>query len=510
MSEQDKLDQNANSNEQVTKVEAQENNANTQAQEERQVNVRPAQTESLENTGNSNAPQPTLDEASVNAVNAKLNEDPSVAESQNKTVQEQTERVLPAQEKKTGGFTFKVKKAVDQAKQSFKKKKKKPSPFASTEEDHKDLSLQKNLKFVQKDFAEAFKHLCRRENLKKALSSKPNLALSLSTIALVLAMCSAINSCSAHKGISQQAKFVQLNANPVIEGNVAPNTSFNQPTTEDLSERGKPEPKTMTFADEREFKAAVAHALAQLKDDQQKALMQAKFRKYKDAPKTTSGNQKIYGNINARFKIYEFSDIECPYCKDAFPMPKQLADLARGKVNVEWINFPLSFHDPVATNEAMALECTFEQKGNQAYWVGLDSLFETTRSNKRGSHLMQDFAKYMDLDQAKYDECMKSPKTKEKINKNIEFANTNGINSTPTFMVLDTKTGEQRVVGNSNNTSDEIMGIIEEMFAKDGANDTDTSANSNANAPKTAEPEIAAAPSSNGTVANDASDSENK
>ena len=33
MSEQDKLDQNANSNEQVTKVEAQENNANTQAQE---------------------------------------------------------------------------------------------------------------------------------------------------------------------------------------------------------------------------------------------------------------------------------------------------------------------------------------------------------------------------------------------------------------------------------------------------------------------------------------------
>ena len=508
MSDNEKLEKTSKSNEQATKVETQENKTETQAHKERQDNVKPVQTESLENTGNSNAPQPTLDEASVNAVNAKLNEDPSVAESQNKTVQEQTERVLPAQEKKTGGFTFKVKKAVDQAKQSFKKKKKKPSPFASTEEDHKDLSLQKNLKFVQKDFAEAFKHLCRRENLKKALSSKPNLALSLSTIALVLAMCSAINSCSAHKGLSQQAKFVQLNANPVIEGNVAPNTSFNQPTTEDLSERGKPEPKTMTFADEREFKAAVAHALAQLKDDQQKALMQAKFRKYKDAPKTTKDNQKIYGNINARFKIYEFSDIECPYCKDAFPMPKQLADLARGKVNVEWINFPLSFHDPVATNEAMALECTFEQKGNQAYWVGLDSLFETTRSNKSGSHLMQHFEKYLDLDQAKYDECMKSPKTKEKINKNIEFANTNGINSTPTFMVLDTKTGEQRVVGNSNNTSDEIMGIIEEMFAKDGANDTDTSVN--ATAPKTAEPEIAAAPASNGPVANNASDNENK
>ena len=75
-------------------------------------------------------------------------------------------------------------------------------------------------------------------------------------------------------------------------------------------------------------------------------------------------------------------------------------------------------------------------------------------------------------------------------------------------MVLDTKTGEQRVVGNSNNTSDEIMGIIEEMFAKDGANDTDTSVN--ATAPKTAEPEIAAAPASNGPVANNASDNENK
>lgn len=510
MSDQDKLDQNAKSNEQTPKVEAPENKVETQAKEEREVNVKPIHTESLENTGNSNAQQPKLDEASVQAVNAQLNEDPNAIEAKMKAEleAEKSERVLPAQESKTGGFSFKVKKAVDQAKQSFKKKKKGPGPFASVDDENKDVSIKDNLKYVKKDFSEAFKHLCRRENLKKAFSTKPNLALSLSSIAVFLALCSAVNSCSAHKGLTQQAKFMQLNANPVIENEVGPNHAFNQPTNEDLGERGKLEPKTMTFADEREFKAAVAHALTQLKEDQQKALMQAKFRKYKDAPKETKDNQKIYGNINARFKIYEFSDIECPYCKDAFPMPKQLADLAHGKVNVEWINFPLSFHDPVATNEAMALECTFEQKGNQAYWVGLDSLFETTRSNKRGSHLMQDFAKYMGLDQAKYDECMKSPKTKEKINKDIEFANTNGINSTPTFMVLDTKTGEQRVVGNSNNTSEQIMGIIEEMFAKDGANDTDTSAN--ANASKTSEPEIAAAPSSNGPVANDGSDTENK
>ena len=510
MSDNEKLEKTSKSNEQATKVETQENKTETQAHKERQVNVKPVQTESLENTGNSNALQPTLDEASVKAVNAKLNEDPDAIEAEKKAEREaeKAERVLPAQESKTGSFSFKVKKAVVQAKQTFTKKKK--DPFASTDEEGKDVSLKDNLKFLQKDFTEAFKHMCRRENLKKAFSSKPNVALSLSSIAVFLALCSTVNSCTAHKGLSQQAQFAELTKQPIIENTVAANNAFNQPTNEDLSERGKPAPKTMTFADEREFKSAVAHALSQLKEDQQKAFMQAKYRKYKDAPKTTKDNQKIYGNINARFKIYEFSDIECPYCKDAFPMPKQLADLARGKVNVEWINFPLSFHDPVATNEAMALECTFEQKGNQAYWVGLDSLFETTRSNKRGSHLMQDFAKYMDLDQAKYDECMKSPKTKEKINKNIEFANTNGINSTPTFMVLDTKTGEQRVVGNSNNTSDEIMGIIEEMFAKDGANDTDTSANTNANAPKTAEPEIAAAPSSNGSVANDASDSENK
>lgn len=508
MSDNDKLEQNSKLNEQAPKAEASENKADTQAKEERQVNVKPARTESLENTGNSNAQQPTLDEASVQAVKAQLNEDPNAIEAKMKAEREaeKSERVLPAEESKTGSFSFKVKKAVDQAKQTFKKKKK--GPFASTEDENQDVSIKDNLKYVKKDFSEAFKHLCRRENLKKAFSTKPNLALSLSSIAVFLALCSTVNSCTAQKGLTQQAKFMQLNANSVIENNVGPNHAFNQPTNEDLGERGKPEPKTMTFADEREFKAAVAHAMAQLKDDQQKAFMQAKFRKYKDAPKETKDNQKIYGNINARFKIYEFSDIECPYCKDAFPMPKQLADLAHGKVNVEWINFPLSFHDPVATNEAMALECTFEQKGNQAYWVGLDSLFKTTRSNKRGSHLMQDFAKYMGLDQAKYDECMKSPKTKDKINKNIEFANTNGVNSTPTFMVLDTKTGEQRVVGNSNNTDEQIMGIIEEMFAKDGANDTDTSAN--ANAPKPLETETAAALASNGTVGNSVSDNENK
>lgn len=66
------------------------------------------------------------------------------------------------------------------------------------------------------------------------------------------------------------------------------------------------------------------------------------------------------GDANAPVTILEFTDFECPYCKsfftDTLPQLKSTyIDTGKAKLTVR--NYPLPFHDPAATKEALAALC---------------------------------------------------------------------------------------------------------------------------------------------------------
>ena len=85
----------------------------------------------------------------------------------------------------------------------------------------------------------------------------------------------------------------------------------------------------------------------------------------------TIDDDPILGDKNAPITIIEFSDYECPFCKRHFTdtYPKLIKEyIDTGKAKLVFRDFPLSFHDPMATKEAVAANCAKEQGGDKKYF----------------------------------------------------------------------------------------------------------------------------------------------
>jgi len=85
-----------------------------------------------------------------------------------------------------------------------------------------------------------------------------------------------------------------------------------------------------------------------------------------------TGVGAIRGSSDAKVKIVEFSDFECPYCKNAHATIKTVLDKYGDKVSIEYRHFPLAFH-PNADRAAQASECAMEQN---KFWEMHDKMFE--------------------------------------------------------------------------------------------------------------------------------------
>lgn len=369
-------------------------------------------------------------------------------------------RVLAAQERPSGKFKIR-----------FHKKEKKEKGFGKFKKPKDGLTSKRALNFKQyqdklkEEILTSAKWLSNKENLKKVLTNKQNIAVGLSVIALVISISSFINARNTSP-IDKNNPFVKLNeisnkqlgvtAGSIGESNVSGSDN-------NLSlDPSRQAPKGITFNSEKEFKDAVNQALNDIKNDQVKEQLAARFKKYSNAPEKAVNNEKVYGNPDARFKIYEYSDVECPYCKNFFPTPKEVSDLSNGQVSVTWKNFPLGFHDPKATQEAVAVECAFKLKGNRAAWVALDRLFETTRSNGQASFVLDNFATEMGLDTAQYLNCIADPATIKAVQKDKDQAAAEGVGSTPTTIIVDTLTGQKERLSGAVGP-DVLMNTIEAM-----------------------------------------------
>lgn len=66
------------------------------------------------------------------------------------------------------------------------------------------------------------------------------------------------------------------------------------------------------------------------------------------------------GPKDAKIKIVEFTDFQCPFCVRAFPTIEGVLKKYEGKISIEYKSFPLSFH-PYAQKAAEAALCAGEQ-----------------------------------------------------------------------------------------------------------------------------------------------------
>ncbi len=93
----------------------------------------------------------------------------------------------------------------------------------------------------------------------------------------------------------------------------------------------------------------------------------------KDVPAVTAADH-IRGSMDAEVVIVEYTDLECPFCKQFDGTMKQVMTTYGTKV--AWVirNFPLQQLHPNAPKLALGAECVAALAGNDAYFKFLDSI----------------------------------------------------------------------------------------------------------------------------------------
>lgn len=156
---------------------------------------------------------------------------------------------------------------------------------------------------------------------------------------------------------------------------------------------------------------------------------------------TSIDDDAILGNKDsAKVAIVEFSDYECPFCKRYYTdtyaeLKSKYVD--SGDAIIVFRDFPLSFHDPLATKEAIGAECAKDIGGDSKYYEYHDLIFDNTNSNGSGlaESKLYDFASQIGLNSGKFKDCLDNEKFADEIKKDIEDGTAAGVQGTPGFVI---------------------------------------------------------------------------
>lgn len=158
---------------------------------------------------------------------------------------------------------------------------------------------------------------------------------------------------------------------------------------------------------------------------------------------TITEEDHVLGEADAPVTIVEYSDLECPFCKewhgvDAIPSRPIDQEKAFDKLKEEYIDtgkvkfvfrhFPLSFHKN-AQKAGEAVECAAEEN---KFWELHEKLFEATDLSLEN---IKAIAEELGLDIEKFNECLDSGKYEEKITNDIAKGAELGITGTPAFVI---------------------------------------------------------------------------
>jgi protein-disulfide isomerase len=162
------------------------------------------------------------------------------------------------------------------------------------------------------------------------------------------------------------------------------------------------------------------------------------------------------GLRTAPVKVIEFADFQCPFCMRAENTVKGIHDRYGDKVQIVFMDFPLSFHAH-STQAANAARCAAEQN---KFWQYHDALF--ANQAKLAPDDLKATAKTVGLDSAEFDACLDKNKYDAKVQQDRAEGEKLAVTGTPSFFVNGRElTGAQPL--------EAFTGIIDEELASGGA-----------------------------------------
>ena len=171
-----------------------------------------------------------------------------------------------------------------------------------------------------------------------------------------------------------------------------------------------------------------------------------------------SATEHILGNPAAAITVVEFSDTECPFCKQFHTTMHQVVDEYGKDGSLAWVyrHFPIPELHPKAAKESEALECAAELGGNDKFWAYTDKIYEITPSNNQlDAAQLPIIAKEVGLDVTAFNNCLSSGKHADTVEADKQEAVKAGGRGTP-FSVLILK----------KKLTDDAEGVITQLAAQ--------------------------------------------
>ncbi len=154
-------------------------------------------------------------------------------------------------------------------------------------------------------------------------------------------------------------------------------------------------------------------------------------------PLGNSGKDALYRDTdipNGTVAITEFSDFECPFCREAQPVLKRIKENYGDKVQIIFRHFPTGH--TFSQSAAEASECAADQG---MFWEYHDKLFDSQVGSVKD---LVDYAGLMGMNVTEFSDCLMSRKKQSIVDKDAALGTSLGVPGTPTFYV-----GDQQILG---------------------------------------------------------------
>ena len=173
------------------------------------------------------------------------------------------------------------------------------------------------------------------------------------------------------------------------------------------------------------------------------------------------------GNAKSKVRIIEYGDYQCPGCRSAAPILKQLTEKYKEDIALVFRNMPLNSIHPnaraaAAAAEAAGLQGKFWQMHDQLY-SSQDS-WSQLRSSER-TDVFKSYAEGFGLDAKKWQDDLTSSKVAAKIDYDSALARQLGVTGTPAIYVngqpVDQYTKDGKIVSKSVEGAGPIWGDVD-------------------------------------------------
>ena len=184
-------------------------------------------------------------------------------------------------------------------------------------------------------------------------------------------------------------------------------------------------PMATTYLQQQHLDDARARFVGELRDSAQVTIRLEPPRQ----PVAIADVDPSRGVASAPIQLVEFSDFECPYCKQLEPVLTRLRDKYGDRLRLVWKDFPLPIHSQ-ARGAAEAARCAGDQG---RFWEYHDLLFANQQSLAPDD--LKRHAATMKLDPGQFGACFERGRHRAEVAADLEEGTRQGIQATPTVFI---------------------------------------------------------------------------